>query len=166
MGAIASQITGVSIVYWTICLGADRRRHQSSPSLAFVRGIHRWPVNSPHRGPIYTLRPRQYGRHFPDDIFQCVFFNENIKISITISLKFVLKCSIIYHPALIMAWCRPGDNPLSEPMKVSLLTHICVTRSQWVQWKMFPFDDVIMSITWYRLRTKCMNLFTHISTRP
>ena len=35
----------------------------------------------------------------------------------------------------IMAWCRPGDKPLSEPMMVSLLTHVCVTRSQWLeQW--------------------------------
>ena len=49
---MASQITGVSIVYSTICSGADQRKHQSSASLAFVRGIHPWPVNSPHRGPV------------------------------------------------------------------------------------------------------------------
>ena len=41
-----SQITGVMIVCSTFCLGADHRKHQSSVSLAFVRGIHRWPVNS------------------------------------------------------------------------------------------------------------------------
>ena len=52
MGAMASQITSISIVYSTVCSGADRRRHQSSASLAFVRGIHRWPVNSPHQGPV------------------------------------------------------------------------------------------------------------------
>ena len=50
MSAIASQITGVSIVYSTVCSGADQRKHQSSASLAFVRGIHRWSVNSPHKG--------------------------------------------------------------------------------------------------------------------
>ena len=44
MSAIVSQITGASIVYSQI---ADQRKHQSSASLAFVRGIHRWPVNSP-----------------------------------------------------------------------------------------------------------------------
>ena len=44
MGAMTSQLTGVSIVYSTVCLGADQRKHQSSASLAFVRGIHRWPV--------------------------------------------------------------------------------------------------------------------------
>ena len=49
---MASQITGVSIVYSTICSAADQRKHQSSASLAFVRGIHRWPVNSPHKGPV------------------------------------------------------------------------------------------------------------------
>ena len=52
MGAMASQITGVGIVYSTVCSDADQRKHQGSASLAFVRGIHRWPVNSPHKGPV------------------------------------------------------------------------------------------------------------------
>ena len=52
MSAMASQITGVSIVYPTICSGEDQRKHQSSASLAFVREIHRWPVNSPHKEPV------------------------------------------------------------------------------------------------------------------
>ena len=51
MSAMASQITGV-FVYSTVCSGRDLRKHQSSASLAFVRGIHRWPVNSPHKGPV------------------------------------------------------------------------------------------------------------------
>ena len=46
MSAMASEITGVSIVYSTVCSDADQRKHQSSVSLAFVRAIHRWPVNS------------------------------------------------------------------------------------------------------------------------
>ena len=50
MSAMASQTTGVLIVYSTVCSGADQRKHQSSASLAFVRGIHRWPVHSPHQG--------------------------------------------------------------------------------------------------------------------
>ena len=49
MGAIASQITSLTIVYSTVYSGADQRKIQSSVSLAFVRGIHRWPVNSPHK---------------------------------------------------------------------------------------------------------------------
>ena len=52
MSAMASQITSLTIVYSTVYSGADRRKHQSSVSLAFVRGIHRRPVNSPHKGPV------------------------------------------------------------------------------------------------------------------
>ena len=52
MGAMASQITSRTIVYSTVYSGADQRKHQSSASLAFVRGIHRWPVNSPHIWPV------------------------------------------------------------------------------------------------------------------
>ena len=81
-----------------------------------------------------TLRPRQNGRHFADVIFKCIFMNENVRISINISLKCVPKNLINNIPALvqIMAWRRPGDKPLSEPMMVNLLTHICVTQPQWV----------------------------------
>ena len=52
MGANASQITSLTIVYSTVYSGADQTKHQSSASLAFVQGIHRWPVNSPHKWPI------------------------------------------------------------------------------------------------------------------
>ena len=63
-----------------------------------------------------------------------IFFqNENVWISIKISLKFVPKGPIKNIPALvqIMAWRRPDDTPLAEPMMASLLMHICVTRPQW-----------------------------------
>ena len=50
MSAMASQITGVSVICSTLCSGADQRKHLKSASLAFVRGIHRWPVNFPHKG--------------------------------------------------------------------------------------------------------------------
>ena len=83
---------------------------------------------------IYSLRPRQNGRNFADDTFKHIFLNQNVRISIKISLKFVPKSPINYIPALvqIMAWRRPGDKPLSEPMMVRLPTHIWVTRPQWV----------------------------------
>ena len=97
-----------------------------------------WPPTSTAFGTrrVNTLRARQDGRHFPDDIFKCIFLNENVKISIKISMKFVSKGPINNIPALlqIMAWRRPGDKPLSEPMMVCLPTHICVTRPQWVKW--------------------------------
>ena len=71
----------------------------------------------------------------PDDIFKCIFLNETMWISTNISLKFVPKGPINNIPALgqIMAWRRPGDKPLSEPMMVILLTHICVTWPHWVK---------------------------------
>ena len=52
MSTIASQITSLTIVYSTVYSGADQSKHQSSASLAFVRGIHRGPVNSPHKWPV------------------------------------------------------------------------------------------------------------------
>ena len=52
MGAIASQITSLTIVYATVYSDADQIKHQSSASLAFVWGIHRSPVNSPHKWPV------------------------------------------------------------------------------------------------------------------
>ena len=82
-----------------------------------------------------TLRPRQNGRRFPDGIFKYIFLNEDVWISLKISLKFYPKVRINNIPALVQlkAWRRSGDKPLSEPMIVSLLTHICVTRPQWVK---------------------------------
>ena len=82
-----------------------------------------------------TLRPRQNGWHFADDIFKHIFLNENVRISLKIWLKYVPKVWINNIPALveIMAWCRPGDKPLSEAMLVSLLMHKCVTQPQWVK---------------------------------
>ena len=52
MSVMASQITSLTIIYSTVYSGEDQRKHQSSASLAFMRGIHRWPVNSPHKGPV------------------------------------------------------------------------------------------------------------------
>ena len=133
---------------------------QLSALPAFVRGIHRSPVDFLHKDTLMrtfdvslklawtncwtnsriaddlrrhdihvtsqfnTLRPRQNGRHFADDIFKCIFLNENVWIPIKISLKFVPKGQINKIPALvqIMAWRRPGDKPLSEPMVVNLLS--------------------------------------------
>ena len=52
MGAVASQITSLTIVYSNVSSDADQMKHQSSASLAFVRGIHRWAMKSPHKGPV------------------------------------------------------------------------------------------------------------------
>ena len=52
MSTMASQIASLMIVYSTVSSGTDGRKHHISASLAFVRGIHRWPVNFPHKGPV------------------------------------------------------------------------------------------------------------------
>ena len=82
-----------------------------------------------------TLRPRQNGRHFPDDIFKWIFLNENVGILTNISLKCVPRGLINNIPTLVqvMAWRRPGDKPLSEPIMVRLSAHIWVTQPQWVK---------------------------------
>ena len=106
--------------------------------------------------PINTLRPRQNGRHFADDNFKRIFLNENVRLSIEISLKFVTKVPINNIPVLvqIMAWRRPGDKPLSEPMMVRLPTYICVTRPQW---------DIILLCYWCRVDARSQG-FTNPGT--
>ena len=99
-----------------------------------------------------TLRPKQDGRHFADDIFKCIFLNESVCISLKISLKFIRKVRINNIPTLfqIMACRRPDDKPLSETIMVSLSTKMCVTWSQWgntwdqtLSWgKRLPNEDV------------------------
>ena len=74
---------------------------------------------------INTLRPRQNGCRFADDTLKRIFLNENVLISIKISLKFIPNGPINNIPPLIqiMAWRRPGDKPLSEPMMVRQPTY-------------------------------------------
>ena len=118
-----------------------------------------------------SLRPRPNRRHFADDIFKCIFLNENVWIPIKISLKFVLEGPINNIPALvqIMAWRRPGDKPLSELMMVRLLTHICVTRPQWVKimWTLTLFQlwfwwahnfSYVTTVTWSDDYCSCKSL--------
>ena len=119
-------------IKWPTCTESNYQDR----SVSDVRGFL-WfgMINTIYSSAINTLRLRQNGRHF-QDIFKCIFLNENVKISIKISLKFVPKGPVNYITALnqIMAWCRPGDKSLSEPMMVSLLTQICITLPQWVKY--------------------------------
>ena len=113
MGAIASQITSLTIVYSTVYSGTDQRKHESSASLALVRGIHRGPGNFPHKWSVTRkmfpfadvimdgsvlvkscvithvdvlniLSLRQNGRHFADDIFICISFSKAVETWIKI----------------------------------------------------------------------------------
>ena len=83
MSEMASQITSLSIVCSTIDSGADQRKHQSSASLAFVQEIHRWPVISPHKGPVTR-------KMFPfDDVIMINSIDKNV-------CMYVFTCDRIY----------------------------------------------------------------------
>ena len=77
MSATTSQITSltmITIVYSSVHSGTDERKHQSSASLAFVRGIHRWPVNSPHKGPVMPAENDSiWWRHHEPDLSPSYF---------------------------------------------------------------------------------------------
>ena len=105
-------------------------------NLLDLMAFHSWPTDC-----FYTLRPKQNGCHFADDIFKCIFFSEIVWIPIKIPLKFVPKCPISNIQALvqIMAWSSPVDKPLSEAMMIKLMTHICVTRPQWIKILLMPW---------------------------
>ena len=88
MGAIVSQITSLTIVYSAVYSGADQIKHQRSASLAFVRGIHRRPMNSPHKWPVTR-------KTFPfDDVImlQLCHNNERDDASNRRRLDRLLKC--------------------------------------------------------------------------
>ena len=115
--SIIQLIQGPSLIQW-------KRVGLLSDESVNLCWEHVSPIYSLFQSPAQfnTLRPRQYGRHFADDIFKCIFLNENVWILTRISLKFILKGPINNIPALvqIMAWRWPGDKPLSEPMMVRL----------------------------------------------
>ena len=110
----------------------------------WLRSMRPYDITGPQW--VNTLRLRQNVPHFPDDIFKYIFLNENVWISIKISLKFVPKVPINDIPALvqIMAWRRPGNKPLYEPMMVSLLTHICFSWPQRV--KIIPIHPWVIKV--------------------
>ena len=112
-----------------------------------------------------TLRPRQNGRRFADYTFKRIFLNENVMISIKISLKFVPKVGINNIPALvqIMAWRLPGDKPLSEPTMVRLLMHVCVTRPQCPPLKASQKKKLVIFLWFLKSLYKATDGITRIS---
>ena len=82
---------------------------------------------------INTLRPRRNRRHFVDDIFKCIFLNENVLILIKMWPKFVLVNNI-----------RAGVKLSSEPIMIRSLTHVCVTLPQWI----YIQPRIVLQIIW------------------
>ena len=92
MGAMASQITSLTIVYAAVYSGADQRKRDSSASLAFVREIHRWPVNSPHKWPVTR-------KMFPFD-------------DVIMRLVPLLHCCIVVSQSINQGMFQIGENPV------------------------------------------------------
>ena len=110
-----------------------------------------------------------WGRNKMDTIFQTPFSNEFpwmiiYDFFIKISLKFVPRGPINNMPALvqIMAWHWPGDKPLSEPRKVSLLTHIYVTRPQWIPF--IPWVTLIKLLLYFPVAIACNSMESFLTT--
>ena len=97
MGAMASQITSLTIVYSTVYSGTDEKWHQSSASLAFVRGICRWPVNSPHKGPV-TRKMFLF-----DDVIMIVFYHIYV-YRLYIDCTYVCVCLFSFPYSLSWLW--------------------------------------------------------------
>ena len=106
MSLMASQITSLTIVYSTVYSGANQRKHQSSASLAFVRGIHRGPVNSPHKWPVTR-------KMFPFDDVIMIITNRTcfgLLMSSLRSLDVRLKLPCSYLWQLVWIKTQPGQN--------------------------------------------------------
>ena len=149
MGAMASQITGILIVYSIVCSRADQRKHQSSALLAFVGGIHQGPVNSPHKGPtIGTMFP------FDDvimwDLCKSLQWGHNGRNGVSnhryldCLFNHLFKSRSKKTPKLRVTGLCEGNSPVTGefPHKGP------ATRP------MFPFDDVIMSKEWWQIGVK------------
>ena len=143
--AMAYQITSLAIVYSTVYSGADQRKNQSSASLAFVRGIHRRPVNSPHKGPvtrkmfsfddaIMTYEPQQNKRNFADNILERIFFKKDLfweRFHWTLILKVISK---IYHH-LFGKWLGAGQLASDyHRINVFWLPELMIIRGQAITW--------------------------------
>ena len=103
MSEMASKITGDSIVFSTVCSGADQRKHQSSASLVFVRGIHRLPVNSLNKGPatrkcFHLMTSSCSVRYFLESIdLHCVVWRQTCAPSAWGSCLFLLTLACRYR---------------------------------------------------------------------
>ena len=154
MSATASQITGVPILYSTVCSSTDKRKDQSSASLAFVMGIHRWPVNSRHKWPVTRkIIP------FDDGImnFSCLTGLIQWQIFCMVNwLALVDNKNTLYNDVIMGAMASQITGVWSVCSTIWSKKNIKALR-HWPWWgksaeshkgpvtrKIFPFDDIIM----------------------
>ena len=121
MCAIASQITSLTIVCSNAYSGADQRKHQSSPSLVFGRGIHQWPVNSPHNVPVTW-------KMFP---FDDVIMSNVAKLEIG-------RTCVCFHPVDTSTWMARVVNS-----KESCSRCACLLDSGGTIWLLWVYRDPV-----------------------
>ena len=146
MNTMSSQITSLTIVYSTVYSGVDQRKHRSSASLAFVRGIHRWPVNSPHTGPVTRrmfpfddvimescLPQAKPGFQPCSDVMRATWrlesslprlFVEQLKVNMKISIR-----APHYWPFVLGIHRRPVDSPHKGLMMLKVFPWHAINRS-------------------------------------
>ena len=114
MGTVASQITSLTIVYSTVNSGTDQRKHQNSASLVFVQGIHRWLMNSQHKGPVTR-------KMFPfDDVIMRRDAHRVLRRCDSGLFYFgvVILCRLIYSPTFftvtLLAHGQPGRHAKAQ----------------------------------------------------
>ena len=147
MSAMASQIIGVSVVCLTVYSGSDQRKHPSSASLALVRGIHRWPTNSPRKGPVTRkMSPFDDGWHYcltvngslvclsEDDISQKrFFFSGSVRID---TRQMEINCGV-FLAAIWTQECLATSADLMFLMDyVCLFVCVCMCLCVWLSVRM------------------------------
>ena len=130
---MASQIASLTIVYSTVYSEADQRKHQSSTWLAFVMEIHRWPVNSPHRGPVTW-------QMFPFDNVMMMMHNDDVCINKIHFIQFVTHSWWRHQMetfSALLAICAgnspaPGEQHEGQWRGALMFSLICAWINGWV----------------------------------
>ena len=121
MSAMASQITGVPIVYTAVCSDADQKKLRSTPSLAFVRGIHRWPVNSLDKGPVARI-------FFPFDVvitgFRVIYSAFSVKQQVLLLHQWFSQNLTVDIKASCIAWFASNLFPMvTQHVELGMTNH-------------------------------------------
>ena len=133
MSTMACQITSLTIVYSTVYSSADQRKHQSSASLAFVRGTHRWPVNSPHKWPVTRkISPL-------DDVIMWTHFACTVLTS-TLFCTMLYKSLTLWHIAIssMFVICSYWTHITSTSIPHDNKSHVCCKHSLRYAYKIVP----------------------------
>ena len=134
---MASQITGVSIIYFTVCSGADQRKLQSSASLAFVSGIHRWLVNSPRK------KPATRKIFLFDDVIICnkasyyrtCRWSSNKEHVRSHCIRTYTQPSVLIHSNIYFVYMSVGGNHVATNIETEVLSFWWHFR-RWLHWKL------------------------------